>query len=48
MLPAFKNVDGLTYNANESGCLVGVLAAKRRRKTGGHTVGAVGAAIQES
>src|SRR5665213_1381368 len=28
VLPAYKNVEGLTYMANESGCLVGVLAAK--------------------
>ncbi len=38
----FKNVEGLTYNANESGCLVGVLAAKMAQKMGGDTVGAVG------
>ena len=42
VLPAFKNVEGLTYNANESGCLVGVLAAKMAKKMGGNTVGAVG------
>ena len=40
--PAFKNVEGLTYKANESGCLVGVLAAKMAKKMGGNTVGAVG------
>ena len=38
----FKNVEGLTYNANESGCLVGVLAAKMAKKLGGNTIGAVG------
>ena len=42
VLPAFKNVEGLTYNANESGCLVGVLAAKMAQKMGRTTVGAVG------
>ena len=42
VLPAFKNVEGLTYTANESGCLVGVLAAKMAQKMGGNTVGAVG------
>jgi basic membrane protein A and related proteins len=42
VLPQFKNVEGLTYNANESGCLVGVLAAKQAQKMGGNTVGAVG------
>ena len=42
VLPAFKNVQGLTYNANESGCLVGVLAAKMAQKLGGKTIGAVG------
>jgi len=42
VLPAFKNVEGLTYAANESGCLVGVLAAKMAKKMGGNTVGAVG------
>jgi basic membrane protein A len=38
----FKNVEGLTYDANESGCLVGVLAAKMAKKMGGNAVGAVG------
>jgi basic membrane protein A len=38
----FKNVEGLTYAANESGCLVGVLAAKMAQKAGGNTIGAVG------
>ena len=42
VLPAFKNVEGLTYMANESGCLVGVLAAKQAKKMGGNAVGAVG------
>jgi basic membrane protein A and related proteins len=43
VLPAFrKNVEGLTYMANESGCLVGVLAAKMAKKMGGNTIGAVG------
>ena len=32
----FKNVEGLTYAANESGCLVGVLAAKMAQKLGGN------------
>ena len=40
--PLFKNVEGLTYAANESGCLVGVLAAKMAQKMGGKAVGAVG------
>jgi basic membrane protein A len=38
----FNNVEGLTYAANESGCLVGVLAAKMAQKMGGDTIGAVG------
>ena len=42
VLPAFKNVEGITYAANESGCLVGVLAAKMAQKLGGNTIGAVG------
>ena len=43
VLPAYqKNVEGLTYMANESGCLVGVLAAKEAQKEGGKAVGAVG------
>jgi basic membrane protein A and related proteins len=43
VLPTFaKNVEGLTYMANESGCLVGVLAAKMAKKMGGNTIGAVG------
>jgi basic membrane protein A len=40
--PLFKNVEGLTYAANESGCLVGVLAAKMAKKAGGNVIGAVG------
>ena len=40
--PLYKNVEGLTYAANESGCLVGVLAAKMAKKMGGNTIGAVG------
>ena len=40
--PLYKNVEGLTYMANESGCLVGVLAAKMAKKMGGNTIGAVG------
>ena len=42
VLKQFKNVEGLTYMANESGCLVGVLAAKMAQKMGGKAVGAVG------
>jgi len=38
----FNNVEGLTYAANESGCLVGVLAAKMAAKDGADTIGAVG------
>ena len=30
----YSNVEGLTYAANESGCLVGVLAAKMAQKAG--------------
>ena len=37
-----SNIEGLTYQANEGGCLVGVLAAKMAQKLGGDTVGAVG------
>jgi basic membrane protein A and related proteins len=40
--PLFKNVEGLTYAANESGCLVGVLAAKMAQEAGTKTIGAVG------
>jgi basic membrane protein A and related proteins len=42
VLPTYKNVVGITYAANESGCLVGVLAAKMAQKMGGHAIGAVG------
>jgi basic membrane protein A len=43
VLPAYaKNVEGLTYMANESGCLVGVLAAKEAQKMHATAVGAVG------
>jgi basic membrane protein A len=38
----YKNVEGLTYAANQSGCLVGVLAAKTAQRLGGDTIGAVG------
>ena len=38
----FNNVEGLTYAANESGCLVGVLAAKMAEKEGSKVIGAVG------
>ena len=37
----FNNVEGLTYAANESGCLVGVLAAKMADKAGKKIIGAV-------
>jgi basic membrane protein A len=40
--PLFKNVEGLTYAANESGCLVGVLSALMAKKAGGNVIGAVG------
>jgi len=42
VLPAFKNVEGLTYAANESGCLVGVLAAKMAQKMGHKVIGGAG------
>ena len=38
----FDNVEGLTYAANESGCLVGVLAAKMAQRMGKKVIGAVG------
>lgn len=38
----YKNVEGLTYNANEGGCLAGVLAALQAKKDGAKTIGAVG------
>jgi basic membrane protein A and related proteins len=40
--PLFKNVEGLTYAANEGGCLVGVLAALQAKKDGAKAIGAVG------
>jgi basic membrane protein A len=41
--PLYKNVEGLTYAANESGCLVGNLAANMVKKQGGkQVIGAVG------
>jgi basic membrane protein A len=36
------NVQGLTYAANESGCLVGVLAARMAERMGRKVIGAVG------
>jgi basic membrane protein A len=42
VLPTAKNVVGITYAANESGCLVGVLAAKMAQKMGRKVIGAVG------
>jgi basic membrane protein A len=40
--PLFKNVEGLTYSANEGGCLAGVLAALQAKKDGAKAIGAVG------
>jgi basic membrane protein A len=40
--PLFTNVEGLTYAANEGGCLVGVLAARKAAAAGKKTIGAVG------
>jgi basic membrane protein A len=40
--PLYSNVEGLTYAANESGCLVGVLAAKMAARMGKKIIGAVG------
>jgi basic membrane protein A len=40
--PLFKNVVGLTYNANEGGCLAGVLAALTAKKDKAKAIGAVG------
>jgi len=37
----YTNVEGLTYAANESGCLVGVLAAKAAARMGKKVIGAV-------
>jgi len=43
VLPQFQhNVEGLTYMANESGCLVGVLAAKMAKHMKSNVIGAVG------
>ena len=42
VLPQFKNVVGITYAAQEAGCLVGVLSAKMAQKMGGNAIGAVG------
>jgi basic membrane protein A len=36
------NVMGIDYQANQSGCLVGVLAARAAKRAGGNTIGAVG------
>ena len=38
----FNNVEGLTYAANEGGCLVGVLAARKAAAAGNKVIGAVG------
>jgi len=38
----FDNVEGLTYAANEGGCLAGVLAARQASRMGKKTIGAVG------
>jgi len=41
--PLYKNMTGLTYDANESGCLVGHLAALMTKRAGGkQVIGAVG------
>ncbi len=40
--PLYPNVEGLTYAANEGGCLVGVLAAKMAARSGKKIIGAVG------
>ncbi len=37
-----KNIEGLTYDSQQAGCLVGVLAAKEAQKMGSKVVGAVG------
>jgi basic membrane protein A and related proteins len=42
VLPTFKNVVGITYAAEQAGCLVGVLSAKMAQKLGGKAIGAVG------
>jgi basic membrane protein A len=38
----YKNEIGITYAAQEAGCLVGVLAAKQAQQMGGKAIGAVG------
>lgn len=38
----YPNVEGITYNTQQAGCLVGVLAAKMAQKMGTTTIGAVG------
>jgi basic membrane protein A len=38
----YDNVQGLTYAANEAGCLVGVLAAKMAERAGSPVISAVG------
>jgi len=38
----YKNEVGITYAAQEAGCLVGVLAAKQAQQMGGKAIGAVG------
>jgi basic membrane protein A len=38
----YNNVEGLTYAANEGGCLVGVLAARKAAAAGKKVIGAVG------
>jgi len=38
----YKNVEGLTYQSEQAGCLVGVLAALQAKKDGKTTIGAVG------
>ncbi len=40
--PLFTNVEGLTYAANEGGCLAGVLAARTAKAMGTKTISAVG------
>ena len=42
LLPISKNVAGITYAAEQAGCLVGVLSAKMAQKLGGKAIGAVG------
>jgi basic membrane protein A len=38
----YKNEQGITYDTQQAGCLVGVLAAKMAQKMGGNAIGAVG------